>query len=101
MSAPSGPSEEALAAADELFEEFRLGSDSDIEPAAAIISKHLPVGELRECLREAAGALAVVAHALYEDKGSYIPARKWLRDHGRYEDNLEGESVLIDVAETA
>ena len=53
MSAPSGPSEEALAAADELFEEFRLGSDSDIEPAAAIISKHLPVGELRECLREA------------------------------------------------
>ena len=46
-------------------------------------------------------ALAVIAHALYDDKGSYHQARKWLRDNGRFEDNLESEAVLLEVAEAA
>ena len=50
---PSGPSEEALAAVNELYECGWLGMSSHREAMAAIIDKHLPTAELRECLRDA------------------------------------------------
>ena len=33
--------------------------------------------------------------------GEYWTARKWLRDHGRYEDNLSELAVPLEVAEVA
>ena len=61
MIAPSGHSKEALAAAREIvkrmkatFPEIEDAYDPNWEiPVAAIIDKHMPVSELRECLREA------------------------------------------------
>lgn len=55
----------------------------------------------REELERAKNALAVIAFALYDDKGNYWAARDFLEKNGKYADNLEGNAVLIEVADVA
>lgn len=54
-----------------------------------------------EGLREALRVIQLCLKAECGEVGEYWSARKWLRDHNRYEGNLQALAVLLEVCDTA
>jgi hypothetical protein len=58
----------------------------------------------RETMQELMSALRAIRICLKADcgeVGEYWTARQWLRDHNRYEGNLQDLAVPLEVAEVA